>query len=241
MAAAFVFDALRMHLKARGMTYADLAKALRLSEATVKRIFALRNCSLDRLEAICEVIQVDLPQLARALPREDRLVNQLTQKQEEQLIAEPQLFLVAACAIQQMRVEEIVRTYRIDKARCVTLLVRLEKLGLLELHENNRIRLRLARTFAWIPDGPIMRYVKSQMGGYFDYPFSAQGEFMRMLAVQISAEAQVALLARLEQLAREYSEQHSADSHLPGAERQALTVLMAVRSWEPDLFKRLRR
>ena len=33
MSGAFVFDGLRMHLKARGMTYLDLAKALKISEA----------------------------------------------------------------------------------------------------------------------------------------------------------------------------------------------------------------
>jgi DNA-binding Xre family transcriptional regulator len=241
MAAGFVFDALRMHLKARGMTYADLAKALRVSEATVKRIFAIKNCTLDRLEAICEVIQVDLAQLARAIPRDDRLINQLSRKQEEGLIAKPALFLVAVCAMQQMRIEEIVATYRLDKTQCVALLLQLEKIGLLEVHENNRIRLLLSRSFAWIPDGPIMRYVKSQMGDYFSYPFGERGEFMRMVAVQISREAQAALLSRLEQIAREYSEQHNADSHLAPLERQALTVLIAVRSWEPAVFKGLRR
>ena len=48
MPAGFVFDALKMHLKARGMTYADVARALKVSEPTVKRIFAGRNCTLKR-------------------------------------------------------------------------------------------------------------------------------------------------------------------------------------------------
>ena len=39
MSSPFVFDGLKMHLKARGLTYVDVARALRISEATVKRIF----------------------------------------------------------------------------------------------------------------------------------------------------------------------------------------------------------
>jgi DNA-binding Xre family transcriptional regulator len=241
VASGFLFDGLKMHLKAREMTYADLARALKISEATVKRIFASRNCTLERLDSICELLQVDLAELARGAPRGDRLINRLTPAQEEELVADPALFLVAICAIQQMRVEEMVALYELTEAQCVALLVRLERLGILELHENNRIRLRLARTFAWNPDGPIMRYATSQTSDFFAHPFDGPGEFMRMVTVRVSAEGRIALLRRLEQLAREYDEQHRADSRLPLEERNALSVLLAVRYWEPALFKKLRR
>jgi transcriptional regulator with XRE-family HTH domain len=189
MSSAFVFEGLKMHLKARGMTYADVARGLRISEPTVKRIFAQRNCDLKRLQALCEFIQVDLAELARGLPRQDRLIHRMTHVQEEELMADPRLFIVAVCAIHQMRVEEITALYDIEPAECVALLLRLEKIGILELHENNRIRLRLARTFAWIPDGPIMQYAKSQCTDFFNYSFSGAGQLMRMITVRITREA----------------------------------------------------
>lgn len=230
-----------MHLKARGMTYADVARGLKISEPTVKRIFARRNCDLRRLQALCELIQVDLAELARGLPRHDRFIHRLTREQEEELMADTRLFIVAVCAIHQMRVDDITAIYDIDTAECVRLLLRLEKIGILELHENNRIRLRLARTFAWIPDGPIMRYAKSEVGHFFDYPFAGPGQLMRMITVRISRDAQVALVKRLEEVAREYNDQHSADARLPLAERQQMSVLVAARPWEPESFKKLRR
>jgi transcriptional regulator with XRE-family HTH domain len=241
MSSAFLFEGLKMHLKARGLTYADVARALKISEATVKRIFALKNCTVERLDAICELLQVDLAELARGMPRENRLINRLSQTQEEELMSDPALLLVAVSALNQMRVDEIVETYRLDEAQCVALLLRLERIGILELHESNRIRLRISRTFSWIPDGPIMRYVKSQTPDFFDYGFDSPGELMRLISVRISADAQVALLRQLEQIAREYSEQHNADTALPLAKRQPVSVLLAVRPWEPALFKAFRR
>jgi DNA-binding Xre family transcriptional regulator len=241
MPSAFLFDALKMHLKARGLTYADVARALKISEATVKRIFALKNCTVDRLDDICELLQVDLAELARGMPREDRLLHRLTQEQEAELMSDPALLLVAVSALNQMRVDEIVETYTLDEAQCVALLLRLERIGILELHENNRIRLRIARTFSWIPDGPIMRYVKSQTGDFFAHEFNAPGELMRLISVRISGEAQVALLRQLEQIAREYNEQHNADAGLSLAKRKPVSVLVAVRAWEPALFKAFRR
>jgi len=236
-----VFEGLKMHLKARGMTYADVARALGISEATVKRIFALKNCSLERLDSICELVQVDLAELARGMPRPNRLVNRLTQAQEEELMSDPALLLVAVCALHQMRAEEMVATYKLSDAQCLELLLRLERIGILELHEKNRIRLRISRTFSWIPDGPIMRYVRSQTPDFFDHSFGGKGELMRLISVRVSAEAQLALLRQIEQLAREYSEQHSADARLPLHQREPVSVLLAVRPWEPALFKALRR
>jgi len=238
MSSAFVFESLKAHLKARGMTYVDVARALKVSEATVKRIFATRNCTLGRLDELCELVQVELADLARGTPRETRLITRLTAEQEEELIADPALLLVAVSALHQMSVDEITELFDLQEPQCVKLLLRLERIGILELHEKNRIRLRIARTFSWIPDGPIMRSMKSQMPDFFAHPFSAPGELMRMINVRLSAEAQVALLRQIEQIAREYSEQHNADAHLSLDKRPAVSVLLAVRrSWEPALFK----
>ena len=223
------------------MTYADLARALRISEATVKRIFATRNCTLDRLDSICEMLQVEMAELARGQPRQARLIDQLTAEQEEELMSDPALLAVAACALQGLSVAEILEVYKLDEARCVKLLLRLERIGILELHEGNRIRLRISRTFKWIPNGPMMRFVKSQAANFFDHGFDAQGEIMRLISVRVSVDGQVALLRRIEQLAREYEEQHAADLRLPLEQRKLVSVLLAVRRWEPAIFKKLRR
>jgi DNA-binding Xre family transcriptional regulator len=241
MSSTRVFEALKMYLKARGITYAHLARTLDISEATVKRMFSEKNCTLARLEQICDVVQIDLAELARTMPRGSRLIHRLSKAQEDQLIADPKLFLVAVSAMNHMRIDEIVSTYRISETQCLSLLLRLEKIGFLEVHENNRIRLRVSRAFAWIPAGPIMRYVKAQTSEYFKHSFDASGEFMRIVNVRVSEEARAALLSRIEQIAREYSDQHDADSHLPLAQRRPLSVLLAVRSWEPAMFKSLRR
>ena len=90
MSSGFVFDGLRMHLRAKGLTYADVARALKISEATVKRIFATRNCMLERLDAICELVEVDMAELARSMPRESKLISQLSREQEDELVADPE-------------------------------------------------------------------------------------------------------------------------------------------------------
>jgi predicted XRE-type DNA-binding protein len=44
---------LKRQIKARGLTYRDVAAALKLSEPSVKRLFSTGNLSLERLVDIC--------------------------------------------------------------------------------------------------------------------------------------------------------------------------------------------
>lgn len=241
MSFGYVFEALKAHLRTRGMTYKDLAVALKVSEATVKRVFSERDCTLRRLEQICEVVQVDLQGISRGAPRRSRLITQLTRQQEQEIVEDHRLFLVAVCAMSNLRLEDIIAIYDISEAQCVGLLARLDKIGFLELMPNNRYRLLVARTFQWIPDGPIMRWVKAHAHDYFDHIFNGPGETLRVINVRLSAESRLALLARLEQLALEYEEQHTADARLPLDQRYGLSLCFAVRPWEPKPFRALRR
>ena len=56
---ARITEALKRCLKARGMTYASLAVALELSEASVKRLFSSGSFTLKRVEQICRVLDLD--------------------------------------------------------------------------------------------------------------------------------------------------------------------------------------
>lgn len=241
MGSEYVFEALKAHIRARGMTYRDVARALEVSEPTIKRIFSERDCTLKRLDQICSVVQVDLQELSRGASSQSRLINQLTLQQEQEIVSEIGLFVVAVCTMQSLTIEDIVATYRLTDAKCIGLLARLDKMGFIELLPNNRYRTLVAKTFKWLPDGPIMRWTKAHAHDYFNHLFGGPGEMLRVINVRLSEQARVALLSRLEQLVLEYVEQHNADAWLPMEQRHPLSLCLAVRPWEPDPFRQLRR
>ena len=237
----YIFESLKAHYRARGLTYRDVARALKVSEATIKRIFSDRNCTVARLEQLCAIAQLNFAEVARGAPRQSRLLTSLTIEQEQELVEDMRLMIVAVCAMANWRFEEIVSAYDISESQCIKLLTRLDRGGFLELLPGNRYRLLVARTFRWISDGPIMRWTTRNAPEYFDYPFQGPGEMLRVVNVHVSSEARVALLARLEQVALEYAEQHNADSWLPLEDRHALSLCLAVRQWEPAAIAKLKR
>jgi transcriptional regulator with XRE-family HTH domain len=242
MHAASLVDALKRLLKGRGMTYAVVAKELALSEASVKRMFSRRDFTLQRLEDVCRVAGIDIADLARAVTAEDTGMFHLTVEQEEEIVSDPKLMLVALCAVGNWTVEQITETYDLTLAECIRCLTRLDRRRIIELQPGNRIRPLISRTFSWLPDGPIQRYFRSRveseyLGGSFDRP----EELFVFVSGMLSRQSAGELIVRLRRTAREFAELHRDDLALPMPERHGTSLLLAVRPWEPRAFRALRR
>lgn len=235
-------ESLKRELRARKITYAEVGKAIDLSEASVKRLFSQRDFTLERIDQICALAGIEFTELARALERDEHFVSQLTLEQEQEIVANKKLLVAAVCALGHWTFEQIIDTYLFSEAELVKLLAQLDRLKLIELLPNNKIRPLITRAFTWIPDGPIQRYFKSEVSrDYLDANFDASGELMVLVNGMLSESSRGAVQARLRQIANEMRELHHNDIHLPQSERFGTSMLVAVRRWEPKFFVELRR
>lgn len=239
---AAVVEALKRALKARKLTYAQVGKALRLSEASVKRMFAANHFTLERFEQVCQFAGVGLTDLAREVDSEKNYLSRLTLEQEREIVGNPKLFLVAVCALNHMTLEQIVEIYELSKTECIQLLLKLDHIKFLELLPNNRIKLLVTRTFSWLPDGPILRFFKTRaQAEYFRSPFDAPDEFMMVVNAMLAPASGSQVVSKLRKLAAEFSEMHNDDRHLPLGVRRPASLVLALRPWELDDFNALRR
>lgn len=238
---ALLVERLKQELKLRGITYARVGVAIGLSEASVKRLFAKRDFTLQRLDAICAVADLELTDLTRGIDPDDRLLGALTERQESALVADPLLLVAATNALNLSSFDDILETYDIDASQLVKAFTKLDRLGFLRLLPNNRYRLLVARTFRWLPNGPIQRYFRENAASYFDSPFDGADEFMVLLNTRLSRAHVAGLIDRLKRLAKDVSELHVDDARLPPAQRHASSLLLAIRPWQLDFMHRLER
>ena len=235
-------EVLKRELRSRGVTYAQVARKLNLSEASVKRMFSRRDFTLKRLDQVCQLTQADFTDLARTLSREETLISQLTPEQEKEIASSIKLFLVAVCVLNHVAPESIVEIYDLSQAECIQLLAKLDRIGFIRLLPGNRIKLLVARDFAWLPDGPIQRFFKQHAhGDYVRSRFDRPDEFFIAVNGMLSAGSRSAIVARLKRVAREFSELHNDDVRLPPSQRLNMTMLVAIRHWELQAFTELRR
>jgi transcriptional regulator with XRE-family HTH domain len=82
----------KVALRTRGITYAQLAGRIGLSEASVKRVLSRGTLSLRRLEQICDAIGTSVPEMAQLMRGSSaERVEELTLDQEKALAADPRL------------------------------------------------------------------------------------------------------------------------------------------------------
>ena len=192
---------LKRRLKAQGITYRELGARLGLSEASVKRMFATRRFSLDRLLEIGHLLGFSLAELAQEAALSGTRLHTLSESQERELVSDEQLLLVAVCVLNQWTVEEILAIYRLGEAECVRCLARLDRLRLLDLLPGNRVRLNVARDFDWRPDGPIRRFFLRQgLGEFLASDFAGADEVLGFAHGMLTESALAKLQAEIRTL-----------------------------------------
>lgn len=237
-----VVDALKRALKARKLTYAQVARELKMSEASVKRMFSSQHFTLERFEQICQFAGLGLTELAREVDSEKNYIVHLTLEQEREVVGNMRLFLVAVCALNHMNLEQILGIYDIPKTECIQLLLKLDRIKFLELMPNNRIKLQVSPNFSWLPNGPILQYFMNRAHQeYFRSKFDGPGEIIMVMNAMLSPANSSQLVMKLRKVALEFSEMHNDDKNLAIGERRPASVLLALRPWELDDFNKMRR
>jgi len=231
---------IKSRLRLAGMSYARLAQALEVSEPTVKRDLARGNFTLERLDAICRVLDVGIDELL--LSSEPTALTELSEAQERALVADPKLVLVTYLSINDWKFEEIVDTYQLDANELVSILLKLDKLGIVDFRPPTRIRKLTARNFGWRRDGPVHTYfLRKVIPDFFQSQFRGSGDSLHFLAGMLSTASLLRLQASLQRVAAEFDQLSRADTRLPFEDRHGAAVILAQRPWEFSEFRQFRR
>lgn len=240
--AALLLDVLKRALRERGLTYARVAKDLGISESSVKRTFSKGSMSLDRLEKLCELAELEIADVVDLTRAAEARARELTEQVEQTLVSDSKLLLVAVLAINHWPASAMLETYKLTEVELVALLTRLDRLGIITLLPGNRIKVQLARNFAWRKAGPIQRFFEERVQEeFFGSAFLDRGEVRVMVQGTLSDKSNELLQQRIRKVAEEFDALVEDDRSLKGGTRQGTTLVMAMRPWEFSQFAALRR
>lgn len=238
---SFVLELKRV-LKERGITYADIARRLKLSQASVKRLFSTQDFSLSRLDEICELAGIELGDVLARLREGRAPVTALTLAQEEELMADPKLFLMCYLMMNKWRFEDIVKAYDLSEREVQRLLIRLDRLRIIELQPANRTRLLVTRSFAWRPDGPVQRFLhETLLKEFFDSRFDGPEAEFRFFAAALTPASLAQIRRGVLNVMRDTLDLAEQDADVPLAQRSGAALVLALRPWHYSGFQRFRR
>lgn len=233
---------LKKQLKAQGKTYADVAQVLDLSEASVKRLFSEQNFTLQRLETISQLAGLELSDLVQRMAKDQQRLTQLTRDQEQEIASDLELLIVVISVINGFSYQDIINQYQISEHQCIQKLAKLDRLKIIELQPNNRIKLLIAPNFNWLPNGPIQQFFQQKVEqDFFQSRFDKQNEKLIVLNGVMTPDTNLALQKKMERMAEEFNNLIQDDAPLAMNRKYGNTMVLAIRQWQYSLFKSYRK
>jgi hypothetical protein len=136
-------------------------------------------------------------------------------------------------------VEDILKQYDTGLPRLRTLLIRLDQLGLIELHPDDKIVPLVSRSVRWLVDGPLNeKYGQEIRHDFTDSTFAAQDEKFWLISGELSQASRQIFSRKLDLLMNEFQELIELDKHNAEDSRN-ITFFAAHRPWFLPLFKSL--
>ena len=229
-----LMTALKQQLRQRGITYEEVAGHLELSTSSIKCLFSAGGLTIERPDSICE--------LAREAETDRLRLRNLTEEQEREIVSDPKLLLVSICVHNRWGFNEILEHYDLTEHELIRALAKLDGLGILDLLPGNRIRLRVSRTFTWLPNGPIHRFfVRNVQREFLARRFEKPGDAHRFAWGLLSQASSERVNMKLNELLDLFDECTRSDEVTPGGTSSGTCLLVALRESEPRGFRDLRR
>jgi transcriptional regulator with XRE-family HTH domain len=241
-ASAFV-EAIKRCIKAKGMTYADLARVLGLSEANVKRMFSLESLTLKRIEQIVSALDMNLYEVAKlATSKASASASELSLDQEKALARDPRLFSLFHLLLFGLSLAKIARDYQIAQIEAEKGVRELERLGLVERGRRDKIVVRVSRAIVWRPNGPLRQtYEKPVRAHFLGGDFAGPRELRRFMTHRLSPASQAVIERKLKRLLADMDALSEIDTTTDGDEPEVSGLFVAFRPFTFEGLVGLRR
>lgn len=225
-----IFVALKKQLKAKKVSYGELALRLEMSEANVKRIFSEEACSLARLSQICDAIQITLAELMRSV--EDIEPESFTLTKEAQaFFAENMDYFVFFRQLEDGQGLKLIQEKNdLSPKEISRYLKKIEELGLIERHPGDRIKLVHSGYLHLSKDSLFMRrYFQRWVPHFFEKVMApSEKHFAKIFSTGLSEKNRKELIRDLEALADKYRERGYFDQSKGANPFEAVGVCIGV-------------
>lgn len=235
--------ALKRSLKAKNVLYKDLAKALKLSESSVKRILASKSLSLERLEAICNATDISFAEVCRAANFEEGTHAWMMNDEQEKALAEnPRLLHYYMLLHDGKTPQKVEKEFEISSAEAKKFLFQLDRLNLIELHPRDRVKIKRRGSLRFRREGAVGRVLFAQTKShYLNYEFgNIENDFIRFSLLHLSVAALAKFRTKLERLTLEIQEESRFEKDTSGPLKD-IGILLSFRPWQYSYMDSLKK
>jgi hypothetical protein len=132
------------------VTYADLARGLRMSVPGIKKVFQKKDIGLERFNRIASILRVDASELIRKNHRGGIGTKTFSREADAYLADHPRALRLYFClAFERLELKEAMQAMKLERAEAYAILRKLDRFGLVEWLEQDAIRIERIAPFVW--------------------------------------------------------------------------------------------
>lgn len=211
-------ETLKDMLKAKGYTYAMIAKQMALSEVTIKRFFSSSEQSYSaKLFEICDALDIPFFELVELAKGNKRKYFALNQQQDKFFAKNLGHFAIFRELYRKNTAADIKKRWKLNNTQLFSVLMKLEKLGLIEVHADNQVKI--------IPEGvmELDKHTKleTMLRKELTYPFLEQfngvyseDSYYHNSEVEMGYETKEQMMSELDELSKKYCSMALRDKNL---------------------------
>ena len=230
---------LKRVLKANGITYAQIADTLGISEPSIKRNFSEESFTLERFSRICEIAGISIAELSALIRTEDDSNSYTYTLEQENFFAEnPRYLAFFDLLIRLGSLPKIRKQKPALKEHQINLYFRqLEKMGLAERLTGDQFRLLVSRNVTWNKNGPLRnKFLPMARNDFLDGGFNEENRLFRFSSLQLTDHSYRTFIAEIDKLHKNIT--HAADIEKSiKATTTDIGVMFALRPWKFGLLE----
>ncbi len=233
-------ETLKQALKNRGIKYRALALTWDLSEASVKRIMSQGDLSLERIEQACSLMQMTFGELIRLTPFSSEAQDQeLSAEHENEFIKEPKLFHFWHLISEGKTVKWIEKKFEIQPEEIRKFLFTLDRIGLIELHPGNKVKIVAKNRVRFRRDGMMGRQILGQAKeSFLTGDFKNTDEHLRFGMYRLNPQSVSRYRVKMDKLINEMKSESQIEAEQ--SESVEFGFLLALRPWTSPLLKAMK-
>lgn len=237
-----LLEILKKTLKSKGVTYKEIALGLNLSEASIKRHFSSGDLTLNRLEEICQLVDLNFLELCKqAGERESSDEWYLSFEQEKTFSEKPRLFYFYVLLRGEKTLSAILKNYELEATEAERFLLILDKMKLIELYTANKFKIKKTGLLRLRRDGPIGRTLFERTKKEFlQDDFLGDQKFLRFSLMGIHQSQVRKFQIRMDKMIQELQEESKFFSD-NDPQLNETGILIALRPWHYDQIEAIKK
>ena len=156
---------LKVQLRNRKIVYADFARSLAMSESGLKKLLSADDCSLGRIQKMCSTLGLSFFDLVESIEGTRLVETQFTREQESYFEKDRTGFLFYWLLVYERRsLVETSRLLKLDSRKQQSLLLKLDRLALLQVQAGGRFQIPDPLAIRWVGRSPFVLRLYEKWG-----------------------------------------------------------------------------